>query len=200
MIPLYHDLHDERVAVFGGGSVAARKASVFEREANVVVVSESFHDRFEDLACDTIRATIDAELVELLVDDAFLAIPATDDEALNQEIEEIAREGGCLVNRVDRAGDTITPSAITESNVSIAISTGGKSPATSKYLRQRLESEIERADSMIEIQSKLRTELAARDSSVRREKLWAVLEDERVWEAIEAGNDERAETLAREHL
>lgn len=200
MIPLFHDLHDERVVVFGGGSVAARKVSLFDREADVVVASESFHERFDELSPETVRASIDAELVKLLLEDAFLAIPATDDEALNREIEEIAREAGCLVNSVDRVGKTITPSTITGSHVSIAISTGGKSPATSKYLREHFESEIARVDSMIEIQSKLRTELKVKDESDRRDKLWSVLEDERVWEAIDAGNDERAESLAREHI
>ncbi|MUW15115.1 bifunctional precorrin-2 dehydrogenase/sirohydrochlorin ferrochelatase, partial [Halorubrum sp. CBA1125] len=45
MIPLYHDFADETVLVFGGGPVAARKASRFAAEARVVMVSPAFDDR-----------------------------------------------------------------------------------------------------------------------------------------------------------
>ena len=200
MIPLFHDLGDERVVVFGGGSVAARKVSVFAREAEVVVVSATFHERFEDLSCRQIRSHISKPLIESLVADTFLVIPATDDETLNDRIEAIAREAGCLVNSVDHPGTTVTPSTIDGSNLTIAISTGGMSPATSKYLRRRLEPEIERADAMVELQATLRAELSERAESDRHETLWRVLEDEQVWEALAAGNDDRAETLAREHL
>lgn len=200
MIPLFHDLSDERVVVFGGGSVAARKVSVFGRDAEVVVVSASFHERFDDLSCRQIRTHIAKPLIESLVAEAFLVIPATDDRALNSRIEDIAREAGCLVNSVDHPGKTVTPSTIDGSNLTVAISTGGMSPATSKYLRRRLEPEIERADAMVELQATLRAELSERDESERHETLWSVLEDERVWEALAAGNDERAESLAREQL
>lgn len=42
MIPLCHDFTDETVLVFGGGSVGARKARRFAREAEVVVLSPQF--------------------------------------------------------------------------------------------------------------------------------------------------------------
>jgi len=44
MIPLAHDFRGETVLVFGGGSVGARKARRFAREAHVVVVSPRFAD------------------------------------------------------------------------------------------------------------------------------------------------------------
>lgn len=200
MIPLFHDFRDELVIIFGGGQVAARKVARFGREADVVVVSNTFHERLDELSCDRIRADIGENLVEQLVADAFLVIPATDDQDLNDRIATSASEAGSLVNPVDRVGDTITPSTVEGSNLSIAISTGGKSPAISKYLRRRLEPEIERADAMIDIQSALRAELSERPESDRRDRLWRVLEDERVWDAIADGNTERAESLAREHL
>lgn len=44
MIPLAHDFTGETVLVFGGGTVGARKARRFAREARVVVVSPRFAD------------------------------------------------------------------------------------------------------------------------------------------------------------
>lgn len=200
MIPLFHDLRDELVVIFGGGSVAARKAARFGSEATVVVASATFSERFEDLPCRQVRTEIREPLVESLLADAFLVIPATDDQDLNRRIEDLARDAGCLVNRVDRRGQTVTPSTIEGSNISIAISTEGRSPAVSKYLRRRLESEIERADGMVDVQSRLRAALADRPEPERRERLWRVLEDDQVWAAVADGELDRAETLAREHL
>lgn len=200
MIPLFHDLRDEVVVIFGGGAVARRKSAVFGMEATVVVVSESFHEDLFDSSARLIRAHIEDPLVEPLVEEAFLVIPATDDEALNEHIDAIARENDCLVNNVDHPGDTITPSMIAGENLTVAFSTGGQSPAVSKYLRRRLEPELDRADTMVDIQSTLRSELADRDTGYRRDRLWRVLQDDRIWEAIDTGNEERAETLAREHL
>lgn len=200
MIPLFHDLRDELVVIFGGGTVARRKTAVFESEASVIVVSESFHEDLFDSSARLIRAHIEEPLAESIVEEAFLVIPATDDEALNEHIEAIARGNDCLVNSVDHPGDTITPSMIQGQHVTVAFSTRGQSPAVSKYLRRRLEPELDRADTMVEIQSTLRSELVDRDADDRRDRLWRVLEDERIWKAIDTGNQKRAESLAREHL
>lgn len=200
MIPLFHDLDGERVVIFGGGSVAARKAAYFADEATVVVVARVFEDRFQVIECDCRRTEIDAELVESLVADAFLVVPATDDEQLNERIGAIAAAAGCLVNPVDHRGGTVTPSTIDGSNITVAISTHGQSPATSKYLRKRLEPEIERADPMVELQASLRDRLADREASERHQILWEVLDDTEIWRALSDGDESRAETLVMEHL
>lgn len=200
MIPLFHDFSGKRVVIFGGGSVAARKTALFGTEADVVVISTEFHERFDTLQCQRIRADIRRPLVDILTDAAFLVIPATDEESLNDTIESVAREHGCLVNRVDHRGDTVTPSVMDGSKVSIAISTEGKSPAVSKYLRQRLEPEIERVDGMVDIQAELREELSDLSAKRRRETLWEILEDDEIWEALEAKDQPRAKAIAREHL
>lgn len=200
MIPLFHDLQDERVVIFGGGPVAARKAGYFGREAEVVVVSETFVDRIGNIDCQKVRASITLSLVDSFVTDAFLVIPATDDKSLNRDIEDRARMADALVNSVDHAGDTITPSTVEGRLLTVAISTHGASPATSKYLRQCLEPEIERIDAMADLQADLRDVLGNRAPSERREVLWRVLQDDRVWEALASDETERARILARKHV
>ncbi len=198
MLPLFHDFTGERVVVFGGGPVAARKVAYFAAEAHVVAVSLTFHERFSALTCDQIRLELTPERVPPLVADAFLVVPATDDESLNDALAARARDAGALVNRVDRAGRTLTPGLIETDEVTAAIATGGRSPAVSRYLRQRLEPELKRVDPMVRLQSRLRSDLE--DDPDRRRRLWAVLEDERVWRALDEGADEQAERLARRHL
>lgn len=199
MIPLFHDFTDRQVVIFGGGTVAARKAALFAREAEVVVFSPAFHDRFDGIDCRCERVRVDEERAAEAAQEAFLVIPATDDSALNRRIADRATDAGVLVNPVDEAGRTVTPSVVAGDHVTVGISTGGHSPAVSKYLRRRLEEEIEAIDPMVELQADLREAAADLDPSARREFLWAVLEDERIRARLERGQDERARELAMEY-
>jgi siroheme synthase (precorrin-2 oxidase/ferrochelatase) len=69
-----------------------------------------------------------------------------------------------------------------------------------KYLRRQLEPRLEEAAPMVRVQRDLRGELkrTVEGSEKRRERLWAVIESETVWEALAAGENERARRLARE--
>ena len=201
MLPLFHDFEGRQVVIVGGGSVALRKARTFTEEADVTVLAPEFVDGFGDLECTLEERKLEADEAPEVVADAALVVPATDDRGLNDALEEAAREAGCPVNRVDRRGDVVTPSRAESDEVTIAISTGGSSPAMSKYLRQQIEPLLERADPMVALQAELREELQAADelpTAKRREALWAVLEDDRTWELLEAGRQEDARTRAWE--
>ncbi|SDR36271.1 precorrin-2 dehydrogenase/sirohydrochlorin ferrochelatase family protein [Natronobacterium texcoconense] len=201
MLPLFHDFEGRSVVVVGGGSVALRKTRFFSEEADVTVVAPEFVDGFEALECERQHRKLERDEVEDVVDGAFLVVPATDDRELNDAIAEAARAAGCLVNRVDERGDTVTPSRVESERVTVAISTHGASPATTKYLRQRIEPMLERAHPMVVLQSELRTELQSSGklpSAKRREALRAVLEDEAVWEFLDADREADARERAWE--
>ncbi|MFB6140428.1 MAG: bifunctional precorrin-2 dehydrogenase/sirohydrochlorin ferrochelatase [Halosimplex sp.] len=207
MIPLLHDFEDETVLVFGGGRVGARKARRFAREARVVVVSPAFADsRDGDSDADGDRAAFgDAELVRATpaADDLAgwfdraepaLVVAATDDGALNERIEAVARDRGVLVNRADEhgergAGSVVVPATVRDDPVVAAVATGGASPALSRHLRRRIETEIEDAGAMAELTGEIREELQADgvDPDVRREAVRAVVRSATVWKALDSG-------------
>lgn len=196
MIPLYHDFSDATVLVFGGGRVGARKARRFAREARVVVLSPRFDERFETEGfpeTSRIRAAPAAEAVGEWIDrvDPALVVAATDDDALNGAVAAAARERDVLYNRADEAGgravdSVVVPATIEEPPVSIAVSTGGESPALARHLRQQLEAEIEDAGAMAGLTGALRTELKASSLSAaeRRDALRAVVRSPAVWKAL----------------
>lgn len=101
---------------------------------------------------------------------------------------------------VENVGDVIVPSSIDADPITVAVSTGGRSPAMAKYLRERLEPVIEEAAPMVRLQGDLRAELkrVVEGSDERRERLWAVIESEAVWDALDAGDPTQARRLARE--
>lgn len=198
MIALVHDLSDARVVVFGGGSVGARKARRFAREACVVVVSPTFADAgFGDATL--VRAAPDPDLVRTLVEraDPAVVVAATDDEAVNDAAATAARAVGALVNRADRRGareadGVVVPATIGDGSVSVAVSTDGTSPAVSRQLRRRIESEIAGAGLVARATADLRERLGERslDGESRRGAVRAAASDEAVWRAAAADDAE----------
>jgi len=71
----------------------------------------------------------------------FLVIGATDDEALNRRVHRDAEKRGILCNIADRPEicNFILPSVVRRGDLTISISTSGRSPALAKKLRKELE-------------------------------------------------------------
>jgi len=195
MIPLAHDFTDESVLVFGGGRVGARKARRFAAEARVVVVSPEFADAdFGD--AEQVRDAPDADGVREWIArlDPVLVVAATDDSAVNDAAVEAARDAGALVNRADESGgrdfgSVTVPATVADDPVSIAISTGGASPALAKYLRERIEAEVEGAGAMAALTGEIRAELKDADVSPddRRRAVRRLVRDPSVWKALRTG-------------
>ena len=202
MIPLLHDFEGQTVLVFGGGSVGARKARRFAREAHVVVVSPTFAGSDDEAGAerfggaDLIRASPDPAAVGDWFDRTTpaLAVAATDSEAMNERVETVARERGVLVNRTDQhghrdPGSVVVPATVRDDPVVAAVATGGTSPALSRYLRQRIEAEIADAGAMADLTGNLREQLQAEgvDQDRRRAAIRAVVRSEKVWKALDSG-------------
>lgn len=196
MIPLYHDFTDETVVVFGGGPVGARKARRFADEATVVVVGPDLPEGDYGDA-DLVRARPAPEDVASWFDrlDPALAVAATDDRPVNEAIERQARCRGALVNRADRSGErdansVVVPATVRDDPVSVAVSTGGKSPALAKELRTRIDGEIEGAGELAKITATVREELKADgvDPDRRRRAVRAAVRSSDVWKDL-AGDD-----------
>jgi precorrin-2 dehydrogenase/sirohydrochlorin ferrochelatase len=204
MIPLLHDFTDETVLVFGGGPVGARKARKFAREAAVIVVSPDFADReFGD--AELVREAPDADEIRSWVSrtDPALVVAATDDPDLNAAAEAAARERGALVNRADdhgeqAVGNVVVPATVRDDPVTVAIATGGRSPALSKHLRESVEAEFAGAGAMAELTGDLREELKATNMSAsdRRDAIRSVVRSDDVWKALDSGRSKARQVAA----
>lgn len=189
MIPLLLDLTGRRVLIVGGGEVAARKAGAFVEEAEVTVVSRSFHPSLPDGVARVeadIAGMSDLELRELC-EDAFLVIAATSDLALNDRVVRAATAVGAHTNNASGTpGDVQLPAVSRGDRYVIAVSTGGESPGVARFLREAIERWYPTLDEMIELQGRLRSELLTRcgDQRKRSAVLRCVLEDDEVWAAL----------------
>ena len=205
-VPLFIDLRDKFIVIFGGGHVGERKAKVFCAYGLTKVVSTSFTEELLKMAENGLIDAIVDDLrdVDKYLADAFLVVPATNNRDLNDVIADHAKTKNILVNQVDGIGEVIMPSIITKNDIQVGISTMGKSPATARFLRQRIESLIENAALMVKLQEELRDILKREiDSQVeRRDVLEAIINNREVWAALarsyETGRKAALRIVARE--
>lgn len=143
--PMMVDLTGKRCLVVGGGAVAERKVALLvECGAEVDVVSPKATARLTALASSG-RIRLRRRPVRAAdLPGAFLVVVATDDPRVNREVAERVRHAGGLVNVADdpAACSFLVPSVIRRGDLTVAISTGGGSPALARKLRQRLEQTV----------------------------------------------------------
>lgn len=132
--------------VVGGGPVAARKArALADAGAHVSVVA--LH------AGSELTAMAEAGSVRLFTREwrpsdsreAALVVAASDDPQLNNAVAEHARREGRWVNVVDDPARStfLAPAVVSRGDLTLAVSTGGASPALAALLKERLGREFE---------------------------------------------------------
>jgi precorrin-2 dehydrogenase/sirohydrochlorin ferrochelatase len=139
--PVYLNLKSKRVVVVGGGLVAERKvAALLGTGASIVVISPQVTPQVASLAS---AGSIDLHKRPYIQGDcegAALVLSATDDAEVSRAVFEEATAAGILVNTADQPAlcDFIMPAVVRRGDLTIAISTGGTSPALAARLRGKL--------------------------------------------------------------
>ncbi len=135
---------------------------------------------------------------------AYLVIAATDDPTVNQSVWTEAERRGCLINVVDdpQHSNFILPAVVRRGEVSVAVSTGGNSPALARRLRERIEKLIgPEYGALAELLGELRPELIA-DFPEGEARLQAALKviDSDILNIIQSQGRNAALTYGREQL
>jgi siroheme synthase-like protein len=146
--PIVLDLAGVPVLVVGGGRVALRKIEgLVAAHADVTVIAPAVTEAIHALPIQV--ATRAWEPSDL--DAARLVVTATDDPAVNAAVSAEARRRGIWVNSADDPANCAftLPAVARDGAVTVAVSTGGASPALASHLRAEIErwlSEIGAAD------------------------------------------------------
>jgi precorrin-2 dehydrogenase / sirohydrochlorin ferrochelatase len=121
--PLFLELEGKRAVVIGAHAVADGKDRAL-RDAGATV------DVFED------GGWSDSDL-----DGALVCVASSDDPAERDRIARACRERGVLVNVMDDVPncDFAAPAVVRRGDLVLAISTGGRSPAVARKVREELE-------------------------------------------------------------
>lgn len=201
--PLVMQLAGKRCVVVGGGAVAARKiAGLLRAGAVVAVVAPEFCPEIEWLTSggdeSTCRGTLHVEqrpFVPSDLDGAALAFAATDIRAVNQAVADAAQSRGIPVNVADdpTTCDFTVPATIQRRGITLAISTGGRSPAFARFLREVLETTYtEDRFMLLEVLTELRPELRRSGIKVDSSTWKRAMTDDLVAEALKSGNRDSA--------
>ncbi len=201
-------LDGKTVIVVGGGAEAYRKTQSFvDSGAKIWVISKEFSSSIQKLGEDKKVALLKTDIkdTESFVGslnpkpDVLLAV--TNDPKLNVDLVKAAKSAGCMVYSVDNPAlsDFILPAVAKVGDVKIAVSTGGKSPAMARVLRQRIEKLVTPEDLLeIELQAKIRSILKPQvsDSKVKSKLLYEILNNDNIKQALREGKLQEAEKMA----
>jgi siroheme synthase-like protein len=140
--PIFLDIEERSVVIIGGGTVCARKAeTMLKYGAKVTVVSPEFHEDIEKYAAEGLIAIRRKTYEESDLDGASVIIASTDDQCINGRIARDARRRKIPVNVVDvtHLCEFIVPAIVEQGSIQLAVSTGGKSPALARTLKEDLQ-------------------------------------------------------------
>lgn len=205
--PAFLNLQGKRVLVVGAGQVGLRKALSLAKcgPAEVLVVDP---------------APAPAELLDLpdtgpivyaqrpFADDdvsgRMLVFAATDSAEVNGRVQALCAERGILCNRAETPEDSdfLVPAHVSLDELTVAVSTGGGSPALARHLRRELEAWLgEHYGAMVRVMARLRPlvldlGLAQADNAT----IFRALTESMLLEALRTHDMNMAGLILREHL
>ena len=139
--PIFLDLRARPVLVVGGGALAAEKVRGLRAVgAAITVVAERLDDELIGLRDDDQIAHWGREYCDGDMQGFAVVMAAQGDAVANARLSQEARRRGILLNAADDPAncDFILPAVVRESPLTIAISTGGGSPAIARRVREEL--------------------------------------------------------------
>jgi len=140
--PVNLNVKNRKCLVVGGGEVATRKVKVLlESGATLTVITLNATKHLYKLENDGLL-TLKLRLYKASdLNGMFLVFGATNDKKLNRQLFVDASKSNLLCNIADCPDQCnfILPSIVNRGDLSIAISTSGKSPALAKKIRKDLE-------------------------------------------------------------
>jgi siroheme synthase-like protein len=202
--PIFLNIKGRKCVVVGGGQVALRKVNaLLKHGANVEVISAA--------PCQELGKLADMGEVHILSRDyapgdlvgALIAIAATDNSKTNKEVAREAKERGTLINVVDDpdSSDFIVPSYLSRGDVTIAVSTGGRSPALARKIRVNIEKGFgTEYASLASLVSEVRSELKRRGIKVGSDDWQEVLDLDWLIDMVQAGRTEEVRAVLLTNL
>ncbi len=140
--PIFIDLEKFKTLVIGGGEVATRKVqNLLNFDARPKVIAPEVNQKLREII-DLYNLEHEKRKYEKGDLQGFrLVFVATDDPELDALIKEEAEDTGAIVNFADQPEicNFIVPSYIKRGDLVISISTQGKAPFLSKWLRELLD-------------------------------------------------------------
>lgn len=202
--PIFLNIRGKKCLVVGGGNVALRKVkALLEHGANVQVVSPSLCPELSQLAEEGAIQALQRSYKAEDLKGALIAIAATDNAKTNESVAAEARQRGVLVNVVDdpQHSNFIVPSYFRRGDVTIAVSTSGRSPALARKIRSQLEKGFGTEYGQLALLvGEVRSELKRRGVTVDSDAWQEVLDLDVLIELLRDGRTQEAKDIMLNNL
>ena len=202
--PIGLDVCGKHCVVIGGGTVALRKVkALLEHGAIVDVVCPYLCPELSELAKANIIKGHLKEYEPQDINDAFLVIAATNEEATNKKVADEATRHKILVNTVDKpeSTDFIVPSYLRRGALTIAVSTNGASPALSRKVRTNLEQIFsEEYTCLTALIEEVRSELRNKAINISGDSWQKALDLDLLIELLQSGQRDEAKAILTRNL
>jgi precorrin-2 dehydrogenase / sirohydrochlorin ferrochelatase len=197
--PLFLNVNAMKCIVIGGGLVAMRKVQdLLEHCADITVVSPYICKGIDDLFAKGKIQVLKRKYQAGDLEGSYLAVVAAGDRSLNKKVVKEAKEKKVLLNIVDdpALSNFIVPSVVHRGDVSIAVSTGGKSPALARKIRARLESYfVEEYSALALLVNEVRTELKQKGIKLSGDAWQDALDLDTMIDFLKKGERSKARSL-----
>ena len=140
--PIVLEMTGRRCLVIGGGMVAERKiAGLLEVGAEVTVISPKVTEAISHWSKNNSIQLIAWGYQNGDLSGHELVFVATDDADVNDRVYQEGKSCGAWVNAADDPArcDFILPAVIRRGDLTVAVSTGGASPAATRAIREELD-------------------------------------------------------------
>ena len=155
--PIFLDMKDRKVLVVGGGFVALQKIKTLLNSGAIikVVTKELIAEKIKELPVSLeIREYNENDMIGVSV-----VIAATNSHEVNTEIFEHAKKYNVLLNAVDDKEncDFILGAIANKGNITVTVSTAGKSPIVAKKIRDKVDEMLNiNYENLLEVYGKFR--------------------------------------------
>ena len=121
--------------------------SLLATGASIVVISPLLHAELQALLSRSLIHSIPSNYTAEYLEGAKIVFAATNDHEVNRRVADDAHARRLWVNVADNPAlsDFYVPATIHRSDLTVAISTGGSSPAFARYIRELLEETLSEA-------------------------------------------------------
>jgi precorrin-2 dehydrogenase/sirohydrochlorin ferrochelatase len=201
--PLLMNIDYKKVVIVGGGHVARQKAeALLPTKAQVTVISPEVTGKLQHYINEGLVTWKEKAFEPADLDDAALIFAVTNDEEVNNAVEEAAQHWQ-LLSRADAKGrvDFINPAVVRRGDLVLAVSTSGASPGLTRQVKAELAEQYgEYYAQYVSFLKEARQRILKKYTGDPKKQLVAELLDSQVLEWMEQGEPDKCEAWLQQRI
>lgn len=194
--PLLMNLDYKKVVIVGGGHVARQKAeALLPTKAQVTVISPTVTEKLQQYINKGLLTWKEKSFEPADLDDTALIFAVTNDEEVNNAVEEAAQHWQ-LLSRADAKGrvDFINPAVVRRGEFVLTVSTSGGSPGLTRKVKGELAEQYgEHYAQYVSFLKEARQRILEKFTGNEKKQLLAELLHPQVLEWMEQGDKQKCE-------